>query len=620
QINEWQKEFCKAECTAEQADYAMILSQRIHKLWESYAQEMAAIRQRTTDSLTVWGQQVENQRETPLEQKDKIYAQEKLSQGIENSFAYRRLKLVMDYWCALWFWPVMEAQQLPTREEFLQDVGAILGETEMLVPAVQQLSLFPETQEPQQGELFLTTWGFVNLDKLKLLNPRLQLVEELGERYRFFHWELEFADIFQLNGGFDLMVGNPPWIKIQWQEGDVLGDYDPLTVIRNLSASELAQRREKLFEQYPRLRPGYFQEYEESEGTQNFLNAMQNYPLLKGSQTNVFKCFLPQVWTFNKTAGVSGFLHPEGVYDDAKGGLFRRELYRHLKAHFQFQNEFKLFADIGNRVKFSINIYQKSSRQNTPTIRFFNIANLFTPPTIRESFKSTGTGITPGLKSNEDKWEPKGHLNRIITVDLESLQLFSQLYDNEGTSAEEARLPALHSQNLLSVLEKLAKQEKRLGNLQGEYFALEMWHETNAQKDNTIRRDTQFPKSPQELILSGPLFFVGTPLYQTPRRVCNTHRAYDILDLTQIPDNYLPRTNYVPDCSPDEYLRRTPCVPWGDKKPVTEFYRVAHRKRLSQSGERTLISTIIPKDVGHIHTCTSITFKNTLKKDFLIFS
>ncbi|MFM6206164.1 Eco57I restriction-modification methylase domain-containing protein, partial [Planktothrix sp.] len=284
-INEWQKEFCKTELTSEQADYAVVLSQRIAKLWESYAQELAKIRQRTTDSLTIYGQQPETQGETPLEQKDKIYEQEKLSQGIVNSGAYRRLKLVMDYWCGLWFWPLTEAEELPTREQFLQDVGAILGETEMLVPAVVQLSLFPETQTPEQSQEFVENWGFVDLDKLKKFKPQLQIVEKLAQRYRFFHWELEFADVFLLNGGFDLMIGNPPWIKIEWQEGDILGDYDPLTVIRNLSASQLAQRREYLFEQYPGLKKGYLQEYEETEGTQNFLSSVQNYIFLQGLRT-----------------------------------------------------------------------------------------------------------------------------------------------------------------------------------------------------------------------------------------------------------------------------------------------------------------------------------------------
>jgi hypothetical protein len=505
-----------------------------------------------------------------------------------------------------------DADQLPSREEFLQEIGAILGETEMLAPAEQQMQLFPETQEQTQGKLFLSTWGYVDLKKLKLFYPRLQVVEQIAEQHRFFHWELEFADLFLQRGGFDLMVGNPPWIKIEWQEGDILGDFDPLTIIRNLSASKFAQRREDLFEQYPALKRGYLQEYEESDATQNFLNSVQNYPLLKGLQTNLFKCFLPQAWTFSRSEGVSGFLHPEGVYDDPKGGTLRRELYRHLKAHFQIQNELNLFKEVLHTRRYSINIYQKPSKSSNQIVRFVHIANIFNVKTISDCFESPGNELIPGIKDDNGKWEIKGHPARIISVDLNTLKLFAQLYDSERTPAGEARLSALHSQNLVSVLEKFASQEKRLGNFQSKYYATEMWHETNAEKtDHTIHRNTQFVDYPQKLILSGPHFFVGTPLYKTANEICETHHEYTSIDLTQIPDDYLPRTNYVPDCSPTEYCHRTPCVPWDDKKPVTEFYRLAARKMLSSLGERTYIASIIPPKVAHIHGVQSITFQET---------
>jgi hypothetical protein len=302
QITTWQKEFAKTGFTPEQADYAVILSKKIAEIWDEYAQELAKIKERTTDDLQVWGQPNNSLRGgVPLAMKDKIYEQEKLSQGVSNASKYRRLKLVMDYWCALWFWPIEQAEELPSREQFLQEVGAILGETEMLVSSSQQLALFPETQSAEQGQLALKTYGFVDLDKLKRFYPRLGIVAEVTDRQHFFHWELEFADIFQERGGFDLMVGNPPWLKIEWEEGGILGDYDPLVVLRKLSASELVNQREIVFGKFPRLYPAYLREYEEAAGTQNFLNAIQNYPLLKGMQTNVLdsaKFFLREKTTF----------------------------------------------------------------------------------------------------------------------------------------------------------------------------------------------------------------------------------------------------------------------------------------------------------------------------------
>ncbi len=66
------------------------------------------------------------------------------------------------------------------------------------------------------------------------------------------------------------MVGNPPWLKVEWEEGGILGDYDPLVVLRKLSASELAKQREVLFEKFGGLRSAFLREYEEAAGLRIF--------------------------------------------------------------------------------------------------------------------------------------------------------------------------------------------------------------------------------------------------------------------------------------------------------------------------------------------------------------
>jgi hypothetical protein len=128
----------------------------------------------------------------------------------------------------------------------------------------------------------------------------------------------------------------------------------------------------------------------------------------------------------------------------------------------------------------------------------------------------------------------------------------------------------------------------------------------------TIRRDTSFPADATELVLSGPHFYVGSPLYKTPRAVCTEKGHNDCRDLTTLPDDYLPRTNYRPDVAAAEYLARTPRVPWGEKKPVTDFFRVACRRQLSQAGERTLLPIIAPRGVGHVDGVLSITIDDAL--------
>src|SRR5207244_2313937 len=104
-------------------------------------------------------------------------------------------------------------------------------------------------------------------------------------------------------------------------------------------------------------------------------------------------------------------------------------------------------------------------------------------------------------------------------------------------------VPAVHANEILSVLAKFSQQSRRLGDLKGAYYSTVMWDETGAQKNGIICRDTQFPKDVREWILSGPHFYVGNPVNKTPRPVCTKNSDYDPVDLTLLPDAYLPRTN-----------------------------------------------------------------------------
>jgi hypothetical protein len=184
------------------------------------------------------------------------------------------------------------------------------------------------------------------------------------------------------------------------------------------------------------------------------------------------------------------------------------------------------------------------------------------------------------------------------------------LYDELGTPALEARLPVIHSQQVLAVLQKFAAHPRKQSDIGDDYASTEMWHETNAQKDGTIRRETKFSSSVEGLVLSGPHFYVGKPFNKTPRAICNEKSDYDTLDLTTLPADYLPRTNYVPACDWVQYVTRTPHVPWDNGLPnkVTGYYRLITRKMLPPPNERTLAASIIPKNIAHNHGCFSITF------------
>jgi len=262
-----------------------------------------------------------------------------------------------------------------------------------------------------------------------------------------------------------------------------------------------------------------------------------------------------------------------------------------------------MFFPIAHREKYSINIY---GRENIDG--FVSISNIFHPKTIDGCFDDSGNTLVGGIKNNEEQWNLVGHKDRIIRVDENTLKLFAKLYDDENTPPFQARLPTLHSKQLVDVLKKFSSQHKCLGDFEKECYSTEMWHETNAQKDGTIRRETRFPSSLNKWVLSGPHFYVSTPFYKTPRRICTEKGHYDFLDLTDLPDDYLPRTNYAPSCGDGEYLKRIPRIPWGEKNPVTDYYRLVFRGMLPQANERTLIPAIVPKHVSHINGVQSTVF------------
>jgi hypothetical protein len=376
-IKKWRKKFIQPFDDGEVTTLVRY-TQTIEKLWRKHVEQQQRIRERTTDIMPVFGQEetMKPTAWTSTQDKDKILQQELLSENVRNSSPYRRLKLVMDYWCALWFWPIEKAHLLPTRDEFLMDLSLIIeGDVyEAQAQAGSQLMMFAETAPKEEQLKLVDEFGFVDVSRLCREVPRLKLVAALGQQFRFHHWELEFADLFAARGGFDLLVGNPPWIKIEWNEGGLLGDYDPLFLLRNLSASEVEKLRQETIEKRG-LKTEYLGEYVEMCAAQNFLNAQQNYPILAGQKANLFKCFIPQAWMLSCASGISGFLHPEGVYDDPGGGSLREALYRRLRLHFGFRNERNLFAGTNDhgRLRFGLNIYGSQKAD----VDFVSLSHLF---------------------------------------------------------------------------------------------------------------------------------------------------------------------------------------------------------------------------------------------------
>ena len=637
-LKAWRKDFTKALEPNEIARLQQ-LSQQIDNLWAEHTKAMERDRKRTEDNLYVWPNRPDPAKRTlSRAEKEAVRRKGLLNEDGDLATPYRRLKLVMDYWCALWFWPITQSASLPSRESWWMEVGAILEGNIVDIAPQRSLDLsntepeapqvvFPEVQATMEGfetQLPLAQvadqpnlhdkLGQLRISRLREHLPRIVQVEQVAEARRFMHWGLCFADLLLQAGGFDLILGNPPWLKVTWNESGILGERNPVFAIRNVSASNLSKLRADAFELFDGLKQAWTEELQEAEGSQRFLNAIQNYPLLKGSQTNLYKCFMPLAWKLSNPGGVSGLLHPEGPYDDPKGGVLREEMYSRLRCHFQFQNQEILFP-IGDRNKYSINIYG-SVRINP---KFQNLSNLFVPSTVDSCYQHDGQGLPDGIKTQEGRWNTAGHLDRILNVDIAMLTNFANLYDEPNTPSLRARLPAIHVGQLSSVVAKLAGHPQRLADLGDAYFSTVMFDETYAQQDGTINRrsstDHNFPISPEDWVLSGPHFYWANPYMKTPRKICTEKGHYDIINLETLPDDYLPRTSYQPMANKVEYFRRIPCVNWtlngeSENRRVTDFYRLTFRNLISQGAEKGLVATLSCPGPAHVNAVQSVCFKD----------
>lgn len=605
-IKNWQKDFC-AKYTDEDIEILNKLSEIVDDLWMRTIHARQQVEIKTEDSVSVFGHDEGTyEGHLTIREKDAIYQNIYKSIGGENAGPYARLKAAMDYWCALWFWPIDKADMLPTRQQFFMELSLILeggisaavkkksavGQLEFVYDENGQFKGFGTQGSELANEVQaqINGLGEVNLEQIRQLYPRLQIVDDIAKQQRFMHWELEFANLFYERGGFDLVIGNPPWLKVLWNEHAVLSDQNPLFAVKKLTATDTTKRRNEALA-IDKIRDMYYTEYVSMTGEQNYLNAAENYLILKGQQTNLFKCFLPQAWMINSKFGVSAFVHPDGVFDDPKGGALREMLYARLRKHFMFANERKLFPEVHHHTQFSLNVYG-----GPQDVAFDAIFNLYHPITVETCYSNEDLTEELGVKDKSGEWNINGCKKRIISINEDVLALFADLFDG-STKWTEARLPVIQIEDMVDILEAINRVEDTLSNLGKGMSITEMLHETNDQKAGIINREVHFPESLYDLIYSGPHVGVANPLFKCSRRECKLNSDYDNIDLKSVPFVYLQRVNYIPGLTQHEYIDKLPKNNWNRK--FTEDYRIVARKMLNLGGERTLISSIIPPMTAH---------------------
>lgn len=570
--------------------------------------------------------------------------------------AYFILKNVMDYWCALWFWEFDDAHELPTRREFWSDIETILQvkDEDLNARTKRALQIYVEKDgqlgffgENHQNDLFAQA-KYENMahedphhdedtdledndevselktqSKEEILGDtqgavrtffddsmRFKTVKKYADRYHFFHPMLEFIEVFWLRDGFDIICGNPPWIKLEFNEANIISDKYPEVAIRKVSAPDVRQRIND-FLGNPAMRDLYTSEQYENVGSTAFLNAYCNYPLLVSQQTNLYKCVLENTMDLaSEERGFIGLLTPESIYDDPKGQPLRRELYKRLRYHFQYENELNLFTGTNDhgRMRFGESILG-SSQIN---ILFINVNNVYNPSTIDACFNHDGHGICEGIKDKYGNWNISGHHDRLVEISSEVLVTIANTFEN-GENKECAKLVNIHSREIIDVLSKIQKYPTHITSKDN--IISECLHETGAVDDGTIIRMSNIPNGDYDMIYSGPHFYVSNPLYKSPKKRCLQNSDYDIISLEQVESSYNQRSNYKRLMPLEQYKKIFKGFKCGKNKEGDilyenwqNYYKLGFRKMLNLTGERSLICAVLRSKSAHIHGVISISF------------
>lgn len=619
-LKEWTKPITKEETLILRR-----LSQGIDKLISDYIIHQEKIEKLTANNYEVWEHRTYHNAAISMFCDKQALID---SRNARNN-AFYKLKTIMDYWCSLWFWEYEDARELPpNRMEYWMDIQGLIGMGFSQSP-VQKAQVVNDTypnlfssdedsSETEEEVVYTRQDAKTILEQYKSEtlrmhedNFRIPIVQKLADRYHFFHPMLEFIEVFWLRDGFDVIVGNPPWLKLGFDEKDIISEKFPEVSIRKTSAPKVREMKESLFNESPHTQHLYNDELEDITCSGIFMNSYCNYPLLVGQQTNLYKCVLANCIDLSSPeSGHVGLLMPESVYDDPNGQPLRRELYLRLKYHFQYRNILKLFQEVSDQKVYGCTILGLKNEQPD----FLSISNLFHPTTVDACFTHTGEGNCDGIKNSQGNWNLAGHKKRIIHYTPDYLNVLSQTFE-ESDAWHETKLVCIHNSDIINILKTLSQFKSHVGDY--EPLIHNAHHETGAVDDGIIKRQTCIPNIDKyEMIYNGPQFYVGNPLFKTPRTECNTRYDYDVIDLEQVGSEQIQRTNYVPCIAPLEYksLIKGFCKGYDSDGNALyddwiDYYKVTLRCMLNQTGERTLICAILPPKVAHVNAVISTCFR-----------
>ncbi|WP_295614516.1 hypothetical protein [Chamaesiphon sp. GL140_3_metabinner_50] len=192
-------------------------------------------------------------------------------------------------------------------------------------------------------------------------------VNKLAEEKFFFHWCLEFPEVFQ-DGGFSCILGNPPWERIKLQEKEFFAARDA-----EIANAQNKAVRERLIKQLPLNNPELLKEFElakyDATAQGRFVRGSSRFTLTAVGDINTYSIFSETARRLIAPTGKAGIIVPTGIATDDTCKKFFGDLVQTqtLSALIDFENSAPLFAGVHRSYKFSL---LSISNQPTPETKF----------------------------------------------------------------------------------------------------------------------------------------------------------------------------------------------------------------------------------------------------------
>ena len=194
--------------------------------------------------------------------------------------------------------------------------------------------------------------------------------KSIAEREGFLHWEAAFPGVWhewqdvRPQGGFDAIIGNPPWDRIKLQEVEWFATrspelaHAPTAAARKSGVDRLRASGSPLASEFDAAK-------ERAETLGQMVRASGHYPLLGGGDINLYSLFVERAMGLVKPDGIVGLLTPSGIYADKTAAKFFRSVSTggRVGGLYDFENRKIFFKDIHASFKFCALVFGGEERR-----------------------------------------------------------------------------------------------------------------------------------------------------------------------------------------------------------------------------------------------------------------